>query len=162
MVLNVVVIGCFAVARRAPLRHVPMPQRPTRWNDLALRAGLVALLVGVVVTFSFRIGPTGSGILAVFPIVLSSIMIILHHRVGGRRRRRCWRMRCSGSSVLALRARAAFHRRAVRFAARSDACAARFGGRQPAELFRAPASGYRMTATLADPSSGTGSRSRSR
>ena len=32
---------------------------------------------------SFRIGPTASGNLAVFPIVLTSIMIILHHRVGG-------------------------------------------------------------------------------
>ena len=36
-----------------------------------------------VVTLSFRIGPTASGNLAVFPIVLTSIMIILHHRVGG-------------------------------------------------------------------------------
>ena len=33
---------------------------------------------------SFRIGPGGSGILAVFPIVLISIMIILHRRVGGK------------------------------------------------------------------------------
>jgi len=44
---------------------------------------MVALLVGVVLKLSFRIGPTASGNLAVFPIVLSSIMIILHHRVGG-------------------------------------------------------------------------------
>ena len=61
-------------------------------TDAARRAALVrprparddgALLVGVVVTLSFRIGPTASGNLAVFPIVLSSIMFILHHRVGG-------------------------------------------------------------------------------
>ena len=44
---------------------------------------MVALLVGIVVTLSFRIGPTASGNLAVFPIVLTSIMIILHRRVGG-------------------------------------------------------------------------------
>jgi hypothetical protein len=67
----------------APLRHAPMPRVETRWYDLVLRAAMVALLVGVVVTLSFRIGPRASGNLAVFPIVLSSIMIILHHRVGG-------------------------------------------------------------------------------
>jgi hypothetical protein len=36
-----------------------------------------------VITLSFRIGPAASGNLAVFPIVLTSIMIILHRRVGG-------------------------------------------------------------------------------
>ena len=51
--------------------------------DRALRAALVASLVGVVVTFSFQLGPSGSGILAVFPVVLLSIMFILHDRVGG-------------------------------------------------------------------------------
>ena len=44
---------------------------------------MVALLVGAVVALSFRIGPTGSGALAVFPIILTSIMLILHRRVGG-------------------------------------------------------------------------------
>ena len=45
---------------------------------------MVALLVGVVVSLSFTIGPTASGNLAVFPIVLSSIMFILHWRIGGK------------------------------------------------------------------------------
>jgi len=48
-----------------------------------LRAGLVASLVGVIVTLSFQIGPTGSGVLAVFPVIYTSIMLILHRRVGG-------------------------------------------------------------------------------
>ena len=82
IVLNIVVIG-FSFWLSAPLRHAPMPRVRRRWYDLVLRAGMVALLVGVVVTLSFRIGPTASGNLAVFPIVLTSIMIILHHRVGG-------------------------------------------------------------------------------
>ena len=81
--LNVVVLGtCIALAR--PLRHVPIPRMRTYWYDLVLRAVLVALLVGVTVTLSFRIGPGGSGILAVFPIILISIMLILHRRVGGK------------------------------------------------------------------------------
>ena len=80
--LNAVIIG-LAFWLSAPLRHAPMPRVTTRWYDLVLRAAMVALLVGTVVTLSFRIGPTASGNLAVFPIVLTSIMIILHHRVGG-------------------------------------------------------------------------------
>jgi hypothetical protein len=80
--LNVIMVG-FAIWLSAPLRHAPMPRVQARWYDLVLRAGMVAVLVGVVVTLSFRIGPTASGSLAVFPIVLSSIAIILHRRVGG-------------------------------------------------------------------------------
>ena len=80
--VNVVALPvCLALAR--PLRHVPMPRVPGRWYDTVLRAASVAVLVGVAVALSFRIGPNGSGILAVFPIVLISIMIILHRRVGG-------------------------------------------------------------------------------
>jgi hypothetical protein len=82
VILNVVIIG-LSYSLSAPLRHAPMPRIRTRWYDLILRAAMVALLVGTVVTLSFRIGPTASGNLAVFPIVLTSIMIILHRRVGG-------------------------------------------------------------------------------
>jgi hypothetical protein len=82
IILNIVVIA-FSLWLSAPLRHAPMPRVQTRWYDLVLRATMVALLVGIVVALSFRIGPTASGNLAVFPIVLSSIMIILHHRAGG-------------------------------------------------------------------------------
>src|SRR6516162_8361773 len=39
--------------------------------------------VGAVVTLSFRIGPAESGVLAVFPVIYTSIMFILHCRVGG-------------------------------------------------------------------------------
>lgn len=81
--VNVVVLPiCYFVAR--PFRDVPVPRNPLRGIDLLLRALLVALLVAAVVTLSFRIGPGGTGILAVFPIIYTSIMIILHHRVGGR------------------------------------------------------------------------------
>ena len=80
---NVVVLAvCIALAR--PLRHVAIPPVRTYWYDLALRALMVAMLVGVTVTLSFRIGPDGSGILAVFPIILISVIFILHRRVGGK------------------------------------------------------------------------------
>lgn len=67
-----------------PLRHVPMLRVKRFWYDYALRAGLVSVLVGVLVTFSFRIGPYASGLLAVFPVVLTSIVLILHNRAGGK------------------------------------------------------------------------------
>ena len=82
IVLNVVLIG-LSFWLSAPLRHAPMPRVQRRWHDLLLRAGMVALLVGTVITLSFHIGPSASGSLAVFPIVLTSIMLILHRRVGG-------------------------------------------------------------------------------
>ena len=81
--LNIVIIAASLVVVH-PLRHVRVAAAPTRWYDLILRAAMVALLVGVVVSLSFTIGPTASGNLAVFPIVLSSIMIILHRRIGGK------------------------------------------------------------------------------
>ena len=80
--LNAVVLGV-ALVLTAPLRHIKAPQVKARWHDLLMRAAMVALLVGVVVTLSYRIGPAASGNLAVFPIVLSSIIFILHRRVGG-------------------------------------------------------------------------------
>lgn len=81
--VNVVVLG-LSVWLARPLRHIRMPPFHARWSDLAMRALLVAMLVGVVVTFSFQLGSSGSGILAVFPVVLISIMLILHNRVGGK------------------------------------------------------------------------------
>ena len=81
--LNVVVLGA-SIALARPLRQAPIPPVRTYWYDLLLRAAMVAALVGVTVTLSYRIGPGGSGILAVFPIILISMMLILHRRVGGK------------------------------------------------------------------------------
>ena len=41
-------------------------------------------LVATVVTLSGRVGPSISGILALFPAVFSSMMLILHPRIGGK------------------------------------------------------------------------------
>jgi hypothetical protein len=80
--VNAVVIGLSMWAVHS-FRHVRVVAVPPRWYDLVLRAAMVATLVGVVVTLSFTIGPTLSGSFAVFPIVLTSIMLILHRRIGG-------------------------------------------------------------------------------
>jgi hypothetical protein len=64
-------------------RHVRMPLITRRWYDIPLRAALVATLVMTVVTLSGRVGPEISGMIALFPVVFSSMMLILHPRIGG-------------------------------------------------------------------------------
>ena len=59
------------------------PSSARRWFDVPLRAALVAALVGAVVALGDSAGPVLAGIFAVFPIVMLSIMLILHPRIGG-------------------------------------------------------------------------------
>jgi hypothetical protein len=67
----------------ARFRHVRMPLIARRWYDIPLRAMLVATLVATVVTLSGWVGPKVSGIIALFPVVFTSMMLILHPRIGG-------------------------------------------------------------------------------
>jgi hypothetical protein len=80
--VNVVTFAiCLPLMKR--FRHAKMPLITRRWYDIPLRAVLVATLVGAVVTLSATIGPAGSGMLALYPIVFTSLMLILHPRIGG-------------------------------------------------------------------------------
>jgi hypothetical protein len=80
--LNVVVYAvCVTMAER--YLHVKMPLIVRRWYDVPLRALLVACLVGTVVTLGLNVGPRITGIFAVFPIVMVSLMLIMHPRLGG-------------------------------------------------------------------------------
>lgn len=86
--LSGVVANVFAFAICVPLmrpymRLKKMPLITRRWYDIPLRAGLVALLVATVVTTSSWVGPKISGIMALFPIVFTSLMLVLHPRIGG-------------------------------------------------------------------------------
>ena len=67
----------------ARYRYARMPAISRRWYDIPLRASLVASLVATVVTLSGLVGPKISGMLALFPIVFTSMMLILHPRIGG-------------------------------------------------------------------------------
>jgi hypothetical protein len=73
---------CLPLLRR--FRHVRMPLITRRWYDIPLRASLVATLVAIVVTLSRWVGPSISGTIALFPVVFTSMMLILHPRIGGR------------------------------------------------------------------------------
>jgi hypothetical protein len=72
---------CLPLLRR--FQHAKMPLITRRWYDVPLRAGLVATLVATVVTLSGWVGPEVSGTIALVPIVLTSMMLILHPRIGG-------------------------------------------------------------------------------
>jgi hypothetical protein len=72
---------CLPLLRR--FRHVKMPPITRRWYDIPLRASLVATLVATVVTSSKWVGPNVSGTIALFPVVFTSMMLILHPRIGG-------------------------------------------------------------------------------
>src|SRR5882757_3776947 len=73
---------CLPLMRR--FRQVKMPLITRRWYDIPLRASLVATLVATVVTLSGWVGPVVSGTIALFPVVFTSMMLILHPRIGGR------------------------------------------------------------------------------
>jgi hypothetical protein len=81
------IVNAVAYAICVPLlaryRHVKMPPIKRQWCDIPLRASLVATLVATVVTLSGWMGPKISGILALFPVVFTSMMLILHPRIGG-------------------------------------------------------------------------------
>ncbi len=82
LIANAIAFGiCIPAMQR--FRHVKMPPITRRWYDVPLRASLVASLVATVVTLSGWVGPAVSGIIALFPIVFSSMMLILHPRIGG-------------------------------------------------------------------------------
>jgi hypothetical protein len=72
---------CLPLMRR--FRHARIPLITRRWYDIPLRASLVATLVAIVVTLSGWVGPGISGMIALFPVVFTSMMLILHPRIGG-------------------------------------------------------------------------------
>jgi hypothetical protein len=72
---------CLPLLRR--FRHVKMPLFTRRWYDIPLRAVLVSTLVATVTTLSGWVGPSVSGTMALFPVVFTSMMLILHPRIGG-------------------------------------------------------------------------------
>jgi hypothetical protein len=76
-------IFAVAIVLTSPYRDVPMPRVLRRWYDVPLRATMVAGLVAAVVGLSGQVGPTLTGLLAVYPIVMTCLMLIFHPRAGG-------------------------------------------------------------------------------
>lgn len=83
--LNFAVYGLgLAVVSRCGTATPGSAQPPRRrWLDLPLRAASVAAFVSTVVTVSTALGPAATGIAAVFPVSLISLIVILLPRLGG-------------------------------------------------------------------------------
>jgi hypothetical protein len=85
VLLNLVVYGAgflmLSGMDKPPPRSATVPLR--RWFDLPLRAAAVALFVSGVVVASSMLGAQATGIAAVFPISLTSLIIIVRPRIGG-------------------------------------------------------------------------------
>ena len=56
---------------------------PSRWYDAPLRAAFVVTFVLTLVTASDSLGPLATGVMAVFPVSLTSLFLLLKPRVGG-------------------------------------------------------------------------------
>jgi hypothetical protein len=82
-IANAIAFGiCIPAFKR--FQHVKrMPLITRRWYDIPLRAIMVATLVAIVVSLSRWVGPFVSGTIALFPVVLTSVTLILHPRIGG-------------------------------------------------------------------------------
>jgi hypothetical protein len=66
------------------LRNAEMPQLRHAWYDLPMRTILVCALMATILEVSKWAGPTLTGLLAVFPISSTSLILILQPRLGGR------------------------------------------------------------------------------
>ena len=78
--------ACFAIAIRALRRfvvEVKAPPLPRVRFDLALRSALVACVVIATTVASNALGPPATGTLATYPVVFTSLVLILQPRCGG-------------------------------------------------------------------------------
>lgn len=76
------VIAFWGIRDLPQVETAPMRQRKI-W-EIPMRALMVGSLVGFVMIAGFMLGPEAAGYAAPFPIVLSSLILILHPRIGGR------------------------------------------------------------------------------
>jgi hypothetical protein len=62
---------------------VPLEAGKRAWLDLAVRVLLVTIVVGVVNALSPFVPPQLTGILSIMPTVTTSLIVVLHSRIGG-------------------------------------------------------------------------------
>lgn len=75
--------GLAALLTRRFLAVSKLPAMPRTALDIPLRAGLVATVVAVATLAGEWFGPTVAGLFAVFPVVFTSLVLIMQPRYGG-------------------------------------------------------------------------------
>jgi len=85
ILLNIAAIAASLAATRSVQRNAIAPRGPVRrrWFELPVRAVMVGSMVGAVVTGSRALGPTLTGMAAVFPVAFTSFALLMLPRVGG-------------------------------------------------------------------------------
>jgi hypothetical protein len=85
LALNLFVFGAgfFFLRTRAVEVSRPTGNWARTWCDLPIRAVAIAVFVTGVVLASAMLGPEATGIAAVFPISLSSLLVVVRPRIGG-------------------------------------------------------------------------------
>jgi len=89
LAVNAVVFACTIPLSARYRAAVPSESVKRRGYDLPLRAAAVAVVVAVVTTASHWIGSFASGVFAVFPIVMGSLVAVIHRRKSGKPDLRC-------------------------------------------------------------------------
>lgn len=80
--LNVLVFAVALPATRAALSGRALLSGAKRWYDLPLRALFIGVFAATLVTASHAIGPGWTGLLAAFPLVITTSIVLMHPRVG--------------------------------------------------------------------------------
>lgn len=84
VLINVIVLGAALwLTRDIPTGPPTGRSLARRWYDLPIRGGVVGMFVAVVVTLGQVIGPKATGIVSVYPITLTSLVLIAMPRLGG-------------------------------------------------------------------------------
>jgi len=81
--LNIIAYGASLWLTRGYLHAAARRGFVRRWWDLPLRAATVMSVAATVVLAGRVLGPTTAGILALLPVVLTSLAIVLQPRIGG-------------------------------------------------------------------------------
>jgi hypothetical protein len=77
-----VILGCIRACRSLRAEGT-VPARPRRAGDVLIRAGIVMTLAVAVILAGRLAGPGAAGLLALAPVVMVSLAVILHPRIGG-------------------------------------------------------------------------------
>lgn len=80
---NLIVIPALAFAIRRFRDVRPPVALDRRWWDIPLRAASVMCVAGAAVLIARVFGPEAAGIAALIPVVMISLAVILHPRIGG-------------------------------------------------------------------------------
>ena len=84
LVLNAAAFTLGFIALRHATRAAATPYKPRpRWWDVPARVVAVMTIVITVLVVGQVLGPRAAGIAALMPVVLTSLAVILHPRIGG-------------------------------------------------------------------------------